>query len=198
LSPELVPWPPPAYAVPYASQREKMLSGHVHVPAGWVQTQWHAKIDADVVATRQDNWLKPEWFEPADDQLPAYVAPRWHYTKGVGFLDTLDQWATDLPQFSGRPAPIIDRKPGQLRVGHSRMCSWVSFYQSSFTRLAAVLCRQGCGEWRLPVPSQDTVAWYVAARLGMYHRLASMKAVGWENHSRFDALQARVAEIMSQ
>jgi hypothetical protein len=201
LSPELVPWPPPAYAVPYASQREKMLSGHIHVPAGWVQTQWHAKIDTDVVATRTDNWLKPEWFMPAShshaDELPAYIAPRWHYTKGVGYLDMLDQWANDLPQFSGHAAMPIERKPGQLRVGHSRMCSWVSYYQAAFTRHVAVLCRQGCGEWRLPVPSQDTVAWYVAARLGFHHLIANQKAVGWNNHSRFDELQRVVAEIMS-
>ncbi len=59
---EVVPWP--NQAVSYESQREKMLSGFVHVPADFVSTPWWMKIDTDTLAHPSDDWIRDEWFEP--------------------------------------------------------------------------------------------------------------------------------------
>lgn len=199
-----VNWPPPNVA--YDSQREKMLTGHVYVPALYAATKWHAKIDTDVTACRREDWLPADWFEPdaGINGLPSYVAPRWSYTKGAGFLPTLDAWGDRTPPLSSKSPLNIDQEPDQLRVGHSRMCSWVSFYRTDFTRLVAACCDptfhvdSGPTTFKLPVPSQDTVAWYVAARLGLFHRIKNQKALGWDNHSRIDDLRRRVEEILAQ
>jgi hypothetical protein len=202
----IVNWPPPG-ADPYESQREKMLSGHIFVPAMYVATKWHAKIDTDAVASRRADWMPADWFEPGDgiSGLPAYIAPRWSYTKGVGFLPKLDRWGDEhvVASFRNKPALNISQFPEQVRVGHSRMCSWVSFYRTEFSVLVASLCdaayyaaESPAGRYKLPVPSQDTVAWYVAARLGLFHRIKNQKAMGWDNHPRIADLERRVAEIL--
>jgi hypothetical protein len=191
----VVPWPFPSCPA-YDSQREKMLSGHVFVPADWCRTKWHMKLDTDALAKPHAKWLDPEWF--AGD--PAYVAPRWHYTKGVGFLDKLDQWGDDLDKFSVeplRPRLDIPHEANALRVGHQRMCSWCSYYRTEFTELVAEACSgYVAGNEKLPVPSQDTTAWYVAARLGLPHRIENMKRLGWSNHARLDELRRVAAEIL--
>lgn len=191
---ELVPWPPPNYAVPYSSQREKMLAGHVYVPAGWVSTAWYLKIDTDCIASRVADWMPADWFGGES----VVVAPRWHYTKGVGFLDRLENWGDKVPELAQYPRMNIPHKPGQLRVGHSRFCSWLSFYRASFARQVAVQCRRACGEYRLPVPSQDTTHWYSAARMGLAMRIENMKARGWSNHSRLEELARVASEVMQR
>jgi hypothetical protein len=200
---QVVPWPPQLapYDV-YASQRERMLTGHVWVPAEHVRTSWHMKIDTDVVATRHDNWFQPEWFEdhPQHGQMNCYVAPRWGYTKGVGFLEALDDWGDKIADLCHRPNPRLNipQQPGQLRVGHERMCSWLSYYNVEFTKLCTSLLESSKSKWRLPVPSQDTFMWYVGARLGLHHNIVNMKRLGWDNISRLDALRQRVAEILAK
>lgn len=192
-----VPWPYPGIgAAAYESQRERMLSGHVFVPADFVRTKWHMKLDTDALARPHKEWIDPTWFEGD----PAYVAPRWHYSKGVGFLDRLDVWGDELQKFSVKPMlPRLEipHDPLALRVGHQRMCSWCSYYLTEFTGMVAEAC-SGCvnGFQKLPVPSQDTTAWYVAARIGLPHRIENMKARGWSNHSRINELRRVSAEIM--
>ncbi len=190
-----VAWPPDN--VRYESQREKMLSGHVYIPGMYVETEWHAKIDTDVVAHRRDDWLPAEWFEQENGVLPAYVAPRWHYTKGAGFLQRLEEWGDSQWQMLLHPRLNIEQKPDQLRVGHSRMCSWVSYYNTRFSQWVMDCCAKGCGDYKLPVPSQDSTVWYAAARMGMFHRIKNQKAVSWNNYSRFEELRKQVAEILN-
>lgn len=188
----LVPWPY-ADAPEYESQREKMLTGHVFVPADWVRTPWHMKLDTDALARPHAKWIEPQWFTGVDD----YISPRWGYTKGHDFLGRLDRWAAQAEVGVWRnPPPVTGFDPQALRVGHARMCSWCSYYRTTFTQAVASLCNILGPQYKLPVPSQDTTAWYVAERLGRFKRIENMKSRGWSNHARIDELRRVAAEIM--
>ena len=50
---DLLPWEMPAAA----DQREKMITGFVHIPAREVQTPWYLKLDTDAVATGSGLWI---------------------------------------------------------------------------------------------------------------------------------------------
>ena len=192
----LVAWPPlTCEHTKYESQRDRMLAAHVHVPAMHVTTKYHWKLDTDAVAGPCENWLEPEWF----DGDPVWVCPRWGYSKGRRLLATLEDWADTLPHFANRPRLNIPQEhPDQLRVGHARMCSWCSAYLTDFTRLVAQMCNQTVGPCRLPVPSQDSTAWYVAERLGLPTRIVNMKRKNWSNHPKFHNLKAAADAILLQ
>jgi len=191
----LVPWPFPGCPA-YETQREKMLSGHVFVPAAWVKTPWHMKLDTDALARPHPRWYDPAWFTVPD----AYVAPRWGYTKGIDFLGRLDRWASydNAGVVWKNPPPVTGFDPQAMRVGHARMCSWCSYYRTTFTQTVSNLCTILGQQYKLPVPSQDTVAWYVCERLGRFKRIENMKARGWSNHPKIDDLRRVAAEIMGQ
>jgi hypothetical protein len=189
---QVEPWPGPANPT-YESQREKMLSGHVWMPSRFVKTEWYMKLDTDVTASSgAGRWLDPEWFGE-DTQ---YVAPRWGYTKGVNFLNRLDDWGDATHAIHKYPRlNIPQERPDQLRVPHQRWCSWVSYYRTSFARLCTILCEFSVGQDKLPVPSQDTLMWYVAERMKLNGKIANQKRLGWENHAKLESLQRRVQEI---
>jgi hypothetical protein len=195
----LVPWPPPGCDPPYDSQRERMLSGHVFVPATWVRTAWYMKLDTDALARPHPKWIDPEWFKVSPSYRPVYVAPRWGYTKGVGFLDRLEDWCDWVHGGLEAPTPRLNipHEPDQVRVGHARMCSWCSYYRTDFAKQVAKLCDSLLPKFTLPVPSQDTTMWYVAARYRLTHRIENMKKLGWSNHSRIDELRRTAAEILT-
>ena len=134
-------------------------------------------------------WLRPEWFVEDDfGRPPVYVAPRWHYTKGVNFIGRLEEWG-DRVLTSQYQRLNIPFDPTHLRVPHPRMCSWCSFYQTAFTKHLAGLLDQSCGRGKLPVPSQDTTVWYAAARLQQFHRIVNMKLHGWTNCPKLTSLK---------
>jgi len=152
-------------------------------------------------ARPHDKWIDPEWFTaPSYVEEPGYVAPKWHYTKGVDFLGKLDRWGDGTAEMWGKPAPVLGYDPTHLRVGHARMCSWCSYYRTAFTKLVARLCRKRSllhdGGHKLPVPSQDTTMWYVAERLCLPKRIENMKARGWSNHPRLGDLISTAQQIM--
>jgi hypothetical protein len=106
----------------------------------------------------------------------------------------LDNWGDKAIPHS---LPLkIPHDPKALRVGHARMCSWCSYYRRDFTQFVAEACERVCGPYKLPVPSQDTVHWYVAARLSLYHRIENMKARGWNNYPRIATLREEAAKIL--
>ncbi len=85
----LVPWSMPDAK----TQRERMLTALVHVPAREVQTNWYLKLDADTYATRSTKWVYDEWFGPIDDEFPpVWVASPWGYTKPANTIAKLDEW----------------------------------------------------------------------------------------------------------
>jgi len=212
-----VPWNP---QVEYESQREKMLTGHVFVPAEHVKTDFSMKIDADVVAERRDcEWLQEHWFDEtcsadrekglecdADCEV-RYVAPSWFYTKGQDFIGRLERWGDVVDWGSGFTGPstrlnLPNYDPTALRFGHKRMCSWVSYYNVNWLQWLCGELEKTVGRYKLPVPSQDTTVWYAAAReqgdLPPNHRLVNMKKLGWDNISKINHLKARAAQICAK
>lgn len=179
----------------YASQRECMLSGHVWIPGQYVETPWHMKIDTDAIAHGPSDWLQAEWFG-ADGDRPVYVAPSWHYTKGVGFLGRLEEWG-DRTMLAGYPRLNIPHDPTHLRVPHKRMCSWLSYYYTPFTRRLCNWLGESVGNGMLPVPSQDTTVWYAAARAQRPHRIVNMKALRWANYPKIGKLAEVAKQVLS-
>ena len=192
---QLVGWPPPTVDhTLYESQRDRMLAGHVFVPARHVHTAYFMKLDCDAVARPHKQWIDPAWFEG----LPSIVAPRWGYTKGRNALPTLEAWADGIAEFVGTSRLNILQEPDQMRVGHARFCSWASYYRTDFAKMVARMCEQSVGPCRIPVPSQDTVHFYVAARLGITMKIANQKNRGWSNHPKFGSLKAQAEAIMRE
>jgi len=211
----LVGWPTiPEHS--YESQREKMLSGHVWVPATCVQTQWSMKIDADVIALAKSDWLQEAWFDelcrPEDGECdadcePRYIAPSWHYTKGVNFLGRLEAWGDSVNWGPHGKHPRLDIPfdPTHLRVPHKRMCSWVSYYNVSWLQWLCRELERTVGNGRLPIPSQDSCVWYAAERErsgepgnrspGLY-RNVNMKKLKWTNCSKLSGLRETAAMVL--
>jgi hypothetical protein len=182
-----VPWPPdhvvyedqPAAGRFGSAQRYKMLAGFVHAPARCVETEYWLKIDTDVVATGEDDWIDGRWFAGS----PVIVAHPWGFTKPPDQMLRLDEWAEGvsfLSQF--RPLGLAP-KPGWTRLTHKRIISWCAFFRLDFTSLCSQLAERYCGCWRLPVPSQDGFLWYCAQRLGLDVVRTGMKGRGWEHWS---------------
>jgi len=43
------------------------------------------------------------------------------------------------------------------------------------------MANRTCGVGKMPVPSQDSFLWYLAARMGLKVRRVNMKSCGWEH-----------------
>jgi len=154
------------------TQRERMLTAWVKVPAAVVQTPYFLKLDADVVAVRRCEWILDEWF--AGD--PAIVASPWGYTKPASWPGILDEWALGIDMLRPlRPLNLPTPKPDQGTIKHKRIASWLCWIDAVWARAAAdyVPCR-------LPVPSQDTYHHYIAHRQGDLIVKAKMRNYGWQ------------------
>lgn len=182
--------------VEYPSQRARMLTAWVFVPQTVVETQWWLKVDADAVCLRRANWLEPEWF----GSRAVYVANSWGYTKAKGDGRTGSEWAESLERWGdaaiGGPRLGLDAAVDGQRIGTRRMASWLSLYRTDWTRLLADACTRHCGWKRLPVPSQDTVAWYFAARRCDQVIHTKFKKRGWTNIPGEAKLAAKCGEVM--
>jgi hypothetical protein len=166
------------------SQREKMLTGLTLGPGRYVTTQWYLKLDTDVVATRPDCWIRPEWFAPdCTGRQPVFISSPWGYTKPADAIARLDQWAASVPELAAYPSLNLPARPGARLVAHRRIISWCFFGDTAWTRQMAAYCGG-----RLPVPSQDTYLWYCAARRGDCYRRINMKHSGWLHIQRRRAL----------
>jgi len=157
-------------------QRHKMLAGFVHVPRMWVETPYWLKIDLDVVAMEQDDWIDENWFK----DNPAIICPSWNYTKPADQMLKLDEWSHTFPiQDSFRLTKDLNLvpSPGSDKVVHKRIISYVGFFRTDFTRRCSELCN---GELGLPVPSQDGYCWYVAQRMNESIVHFNAKRLGWE------------------
>jgi len=159
------------------SQREKMLTSFVMVPAREVHTQWYLKIDADVFAKPCDCWIKPEWFSvDAKRRLPAFVSSPWGYTKPAHALKILDDWADTVPQLKDSPRLDIPFLPDATRIRHPRIASWCFYGNTTWTREVADYSTE-----RLPIPSHDTYLFYCAARRRDNYVRAPMSQFGWQH-----------------
>jgi len=166
----LIPWD-----VPFETEnhRERMLSAFVFGAARDVETPYWVKCDADLhFAAALETPFWEAWIEKAYE----VVGHRWGYTKvkgdpnytGTHWLNTLDSWWTEKTGAEAVYPPIEG-----ARHSHQRINSFLSMYSTEFTRKVAELCGD-----RLPVPSQDTVVWYVAERLDVSRYRNNMKKLG--------------------
>ena len=156
-----------------ANQRERMLSAFVLGAAKDVETPYWVKCDADLHFA---NPLETPFWNPWVENGYQVVGHRWGYTKvkgdpkydGTHWLNTLDAWWKEKTGEDGVYPPIEG-----ARYSHPRINSFLSMYATEFTRKVAELCGD-----RLPVPSQDTVVWYVAERLDVARHRDNMKKLG--------------------
>lgn len=180
---KFVPW-----SMDGVEQREKMLTSFIKVPPVHVDTSWYLKLDVDAIATKHSNLYHDAWF----DNSPVFVSHRWGYSKPPDILDRLDAWGDITPPFSQHPRLNIPRDPASPRVSSPRIISWCFFGRTDWTTEISNLCGP-----RLPVPSQDTIMYYCATRLGKHYARVNVRALGWE-HLRFRALRAKSAELMNE
>jgi len=177
-------------------QRYKMLAGFVYVPSIYVRTKYWLKIDTDTVATGLDDWIDVEWFK----DNPAIVSQRWTFTKPPDQMLKLDKWVEDNKEtltklYEKEPLNLIP-EPGSDRLGHRRIISWCSFFDTSFTKQCALAAKLTCSDFHLPVPSQDGFVWYIAKRLGLGIRTVNMKDRGWEHWSTERNIMKAVMKVL--
>jgi hypothetical protein len=174
------PWKPAGGL--YDTQREKMLTSLVMVPGNplHVHTPWYLKIDADTVANAPGPWYADDWFECSHSLPPAFVTSPWGYTKPAAFLDRLEAWGDTVEGLAGKPRLDLPYEKDAKRAYHSRIISWLFFGNTAWTRKVA----SWMPDQKLPVPSQDTTLWYVAARAGDCYETTQMKRYGWRHMGR--------------
>lgn len=136
--------------------REAAFSAFVYGTARHVKTKFWMKLDADAEPTEAGHFEYPKhWREYTISADP------WHYTRNkpaserekAHWLNRLDDWWAE----EGRL--FTELIPGNQRFGHPRLRSFCWIEKTEFTRALALKCGP-----RLPVPSHDTTAWYVATR----------------------------------
>ncbi len=192
----IVEWPPGN--VEYETPREKMVTGFVFVPPEFVQTDYWMKIDTDVLALGPADWFDEQWFA----RRYVWIAPSWGYTKAKGGGGKIVEWADRLETFGDRfwprkPRLDLASKISGKKIKMSRMCSWVSYYDTNWTKRMAANASEHCGEHRLPVPSQDTFHWYCSARSQELVAKINMKKRLWNNFPRMANLQKTAAEVIN-
>jgi len=179
-------------------QRSKMLAGFVCVPPQVVMTRYWLKIDTDTVATGDDDWIDPDWFE----DCPAIVSAPWGYTKPADQMMKLDEWVERnrerLPLLSKEEPLKLRPKEGWSRVKHRRIISWCAFFHTRFTAQASRWAAITCGAGKLPVDSQDGFLWYCATRLGFGVVRAGMKNRGWQHWSTMGNIRKHSREAMEK
>tara|TARA_Y100000310_G_scaffold159589_1_gene159150 strand:+ start:1330 stop:2142 length:813 start_codon:yes stop_codon:yes gene_type:complete len=188
----------------YETQREKMLSGWVHVPPKYVTTPFWMKIDCDALALEpNEDWLDPEWFEPDGlNRYNCWIASGWNYSKSKGGGGSIWNWADNLEawgdSFTGLPRLGLRERIVGDKIKYPRMASWLSYYRTDWTKELSKSCSDFCGEGKCVVPSQDTTAWYFSERRQDKVHKAKQKKRGWTNVSRLGNLRERAREIMEE
>ena len=160
------------------NQREKMLSSFIFLTAKEVKTPYWVKLDADV-GLQQRRYARycpilfEDWFNYD------LVGHKWGYTKVKGdpgqtrhWVNVLDDWW--LEKFPDA-TPLFDKEynVGE-KVKSPRIASFYCMQSTEFTQLVSDLCGD-----RLPVPSHDTVMYYVAAQLNKPMLRYPMKSLGF-------------------
>lgn len=173
-------------------QREKMLTGFIHVPAREVATPWYLKLDTDVVATGAGEWIMPEWFMPDEaGELPVFISSKWGYSKPRFVMDLLDHWGDRIPALRDKPRLDIPYSSTDDKVRHSRVASWLFFGSTDWTREVAAFTT---ADGRLPYPSQDSFMFYCAARLRRRYVRVRMGAYQW-SFKRFRHIREMVRDM---
>ena len=198
---KILPWPDPGVVFRGGNdkwsnaQRYKMLAGFVHVPAEHVDTEYWLKLDTDTVATGNDDWIDPAWF----DSGPAIVSHPWGFTKPPYQMVKLDAWAEEngiLFTPEGSPPLGLVPDPESDRLRHKRIISWCGFFSTLMTSTASLAAERTCGKGQLPVPSQDGYLFYISKRLGLEIKRVQMKNRGWQHWSSMYNVQRASREAL--
>lgn len=180
-------WPPEG--VEYPTQREKMLSAWLFLLPWVVETRWWMKIDSDAFAERdEDKWEFDNWM--TGDEVAC--APAWAYTVPAEYITILQDWGDSheiLRRFDRLPLEVI---PGNKTCKGKRFCSWVSLYDTAWSREVAGYCEP----YKAPVPSEDSTKWYVAERMGRKWTHYPARQMGFSNIRNASRAEARVREIL--
>jgi predicted SAM-dependent methyltransferase len=191
LPARLVPWTLPNTM----SQREKMLTGFIHVAAAQVRTPWYLKIDSDVVAIGGGEWIRDEWFETKESgDSPVFVTSPWGYSKPRYVMDVLDDWADTVPSLAKYPRLNLPYSSKDSKIKHKRIISWLFFGRTDWTRDLSVLI--GGPAARLPVPSQDSFLFYCAKRTAAHFTTVKMSNLGWA-HQRLPRIRKTIKNMNS-
>lgn len=172
-----IPWEMPDAR----DQREKMLTGYIHVPARYVETAWYLKLDTDAVATGSGEWLKNDWLEPdSRGRVAVFTSAKWSYSKPRYVIDVLDDWGDRIQGVSRYPRLDIPYSSASVRVKHRRIISWFFLGNTEWTQKVA--------EWlqptgRMPWPSQDTFLFYCAKRTRRRMNRERMSKYHWAHTS---------------
>lgn len=168
--PRLVPMQKRVEFIPWdlagaADQRERMLSAYILGAAKHVRTKWWIKVDTDIKPVQTKEYpfgFKLEF--DAGSWHSMIAAFRWGYTKPGKWIVALEKWADTIPELAAHKRLFTDEQlklaDQQLRFRHPRISSNICLHRTRFTQAVARMCGA-----RLPVPSHDTVCWYVAARV---------------------------------
>lgn len=179
-------------------QRYKMLAGFIHAAAMRVETEYWMKLDLDVVATGNDDWIDKSWFAGK----PAIISQPWSYTKPKDQMIVLDRWARKhaslLPELNGTYPLNLFPQPDATSLPHKRIISWCSFWNTKFTKMASRMAEATCGEGKLPVPSQDGFLFYLAKRMDLGIVKPNFKRLGFQHCSNFRKVQRTVNELLQQ
>lgn len=203
-----VPWPEEGVHYPegdgskwFEPQRVKMLSGFVHIPAKYVKTSWWLKIDTDTIATGSQPWI-PKKEEFRDSSI---IAQKWGFTKPADQMQKLDEWVErfQIPHLQEKQ-PVCERwpqlkprEPGQGRVGHSRIISWIGFFATYMTRMASDAAQWSMGPGQLPCGSQDGYLWYYASRMDHQEvKRKNFKSCGWLHRSTMKNVREAAEKAM--
>ena len=171
-------------------QRERMLTAFVKVPPAVVETAFWLKLDCDTVAFAPGGFVEESW----DRDYPTLIAPGWGYTKPATLPGILDRWAATVPELAPfRAMNLPEPGPGQETIKTRRITSWLMFISTAFSKLVADFC-----PGRLPVPSQDTLHWYVAWRRGDAIIRHPFKQMGWQHASTRRHRRQLVADVLAQ
>jgi len=165
-----------AYIYPVASsfngtRREVMLAEFVHVSRK-VETPYYLKLDTDLVATGDDDWLRT-----LPQREAVMTAARWGYTKPASMLEVLDNWSQTVPVLQNFLAPKREYY-GEIAKSN-RITSYWHLIHANFARMVSAMTGP-----KLPVPSQDTTMWYIAERMGLPINRVNPAGLGWKHIGR--------------
>jgi len=162
---EFIPWAMSTFA----NTRELMLSSFI-LGVDHIKSDWFVKLDADTVFLNKDDVFDES------DLLYDLVSHPWSYTKPGWWIDVLDNWYTGSNK-------LID--PTKKISSQSRIISWCCLHKTEFVK--EISTRAGS---RLPVPSHDTYAWYMAEKLEHRKwRVKNLKRRGVDHCSRWKSIR---------
>lgn len=167
-------------------QREKMLSSFVRTAPKLAKQKYFIKVDTDAFLTREFA-INPKWLEGD----PVYVSSPWSYSKPANVLETLDDWA-DKTELCIYPRLDIPYDPTWSRVIYPRIISYFYLGRTDWHQWLATLVGV-----KLPFPSQDTLAFYVAERTKAFYRKVRMNGLGWA-HCRGKKLENAVRGVLGE